>query len=392
MANLLMGDLIITTEPLPSLDILERWWRTLDRTGNHSFFLTWTWMGAWLRALPPTVVPVLAKAMDGENLAGLAVLVFKRASLRRIASVRQAWLNAAGDPALDCITIEHNGFARVDPRGNDLVRALISMFADGKIAVDEIVLPGMAEGRCDETQFIEAGHVSAGFCAPLTGLDGEAGIEPLLSRNARQQLRRSMRAFERKGALRLEFARDSKTALEYFEGFKALHVRWWEPRGRRHAFANPFFETFHRVLIANAACGDDVDLIRVSAGDHVIGYLYNFRRHDTVYSYQSGFDNSDPGARPGYVCHALAMAHYARAGLLRYDFLAGHNRLKRTLGTEHYDLSWRRLRKKTLLFRAERLILELRERASAKQFLPPRNVFCSFRRPIRSGNAVQSRP
>jgi CelD/BcsL family acetyltransferase involved in cellulose biosynthesis len=84
--------------------------------------------------------------------------------------------------------------------------------------------------------------------------------------------------------------------------------------------------------------------MRVSAGDRAIGYLYNFVRNGTVSSYQSGFDDADTRLRPGYVCHALAIAHYAAAGMLEYDFLAGANALKQSYGSESYDLYWTRIR------------------------------------------------
>jgi CelD/BcsL family acetyltransferase involved in cellulose biosynthesis len=195
-------------------------------------------------------------------------------------------------------------------------------------------------------------RVSPAFRAPLAG--AREGIEPLISRNARQQLRRAVRAWERLGPLSVEVAGDARTALAYFERMKELHVRSWTRRGRAHAFSHPFFEIFHRALIVDAF--DDVDLMRISAGAHVLGYLYNFRRHGTVSTYQSGFDDAMPEQRPGYVCHALAMAHYAAQGMARYDFLAGTNRLKQSYGPEHYAMHWQRLRKPHAAFRAEALL------------------------------------
>jgi CelD/BcsL family acetyltransferase involved in cellulose biosynthesis len=137
---------------------------------------------------------------------------------------------------------------------------------------------------------------------------------------------------------------------------KELHVRSWTRRGQHHAFNNPFFETFHRTLISTGVEDGSVDLMRVAAGESVLGYLYNFRRNGVVSSYQSGFADGDPGLRPGYVCHAVAIAHYAKQGMRHYDFLAGTNRLKQSFGTETYDLSWRRYRRRTVGFAADDLL------------------------------------
>jgi CelD/BcsL family acetyltransferase involved in cellulose biosynthesis len=96
-----------------------------------------------------------------------------------------------------------------------------------------------------------------------------------------------------------------------------------------------------------------VDLLRVSAGDTHIGYLYNFVRNGTVSSYQSGFDDIDTRLRPGYVSHAMAIAHYAAAGMAEYDFLAGGNALKHSYGSETYDLYWTRVRGNKIVVQIE---------------------------------------
>ena len=146
---------------------------------------------------------------------------------------------------------------------------------------------------------------------------------------------------------------DLSSALNYFAAMKKLHIRSWTRRGQSHAFTNLFFEEFHQKLITDHWSSGGIELLRISAGETVLGYLYNFRRHGTVYSYQSGFDDAAPGSRPGYVCHALAIAHYAKEGMEHYDFLAQSNRLKRSFGLQEYRLCWRRLRRPIWVFRAE---------------------------------------
>jgi CelD/BcsL family acetyltransferase involved in cellulose biosynthesis len=183
-------------------------------------------------------------------------------------------------------------------------------------------------------------------------LDGQGGVEGALSRNSRQQLRRAMRAYGSDGSLTLEVASTPDQALRYFEALKALHIRSWTRRDKPHAFRHAFFETFHRALIVRGLADGSVRLIRVSAGGNPIGYLYNFRSGGTEYAYQSGFDDSDPDLRPGYVCHALAIEAAAAAGTKTYDFLAGANRLKQSFANENYLMSWMTLTQPTASFRA----------------------------------------
>ena len=338
------ADLSFALKPLPPAGELEAAWRRLDRTGGHSFFASWTWMGTLLRLLPS--LPSLLEARRDGAVVGLALVWRRQAKLRRLLPVRQLWLNATGEAEHDCIFIEHNGLATTEA---DPWPALLEWFAAAD--ADELATPGI-DAPAAAPDLIQTGHGDRAWRLPLKEVVPQ-GLEALLSRNARQQLRRSRRAYE--GPLTLDVAGDEATALAYFEGLKDLHIQSWNRRGRRHAFAVPFFEVFHRALISAGVAEGVVDLMRITSGEGVLGYLYNFRRNGTVYAYQSGFDDMDPALRPGYVCHALAIVHYATAGLAYYDFLAGSNRLKETFATEQYEMYWRHYRKPKAGFRAEAL-------------------------------------
>ena len=347
------GKISFIIEPLPPLEQLGSMWRRLDAAGEHSFFLTWTWIGTWLRCLPSPPRTMLLRVTRAGETVGLSVVTLKRGTRSGIA-INQAWLNSTGDPAYDCITIEHNGFASSGVRPDDLWGALQDWFAVGVPGVDEFILDGVdAEQTLREEGLPTVERSEYGYRAPLTNFTTLEAWMSSLSRNSRQQLRRSMRAYERKGPLSIEVARDTQTALTFFAQMRALHIRSWTRRENRHAFGNPFFETFHRSLIRCGVANGKVDLLRVSAGDRAIGYLYNFRHDGTVLSYQSGFDDVDKQFRPGYVCHALAIAHYAAAGMSSYDFLGGTNQLKQSFGPQRYELCWYRLHKKTPIFRAD---------------------------------------
>jgi CelD/BcsL family acetyltransferase involved in cellulose biosynthesis len=340
-----------TIEPLPRLEALEKIWNELDEAGQHSFFLTWAWIGTWLRSLPFPPQTMLLRATEDCKTVGLSVITLKP-TFRRGLPVKQAWLNATGDPAYDCITIEHNGFASAGVQEERLWGAFREWFVDSA-PVNEFILNGI-----DAAPTILRGNSSVierseyGYRIPLAK---QARLEKLmssLSANSRQQLRRSIRAYERKGPLSIDVARDTQTALAFFAQMKALHVRSWTRRERRHAFDDSFFETFHRCLIRRGAVNGTVDLLRVTVGDRAVGYLYNFLHGGIVSNYQTGFDDADGKLRPGYVCHALAIAHYAAVGMSSYDFLGGTNRLKQSFGSERYKLCSYRLLKKASFFRA----------------------------------------
>jgi len=103
---------------------------------------------------------------------------------------------------------------------------------------------------------------------------------------------------------------------------------------------HPFFEQFHQRLIRAGMQRREIQLLRISAGQSVLGYLYNLRHNGRIYAYQSGFAVAGGRERPGYVCHALAMRYNALRGESVYDFMAGSNQLKRSFATTEYALDW----------------------------------------------------
>jgi CelD/BcsL family acetyltransferase involved in cellulose biosynthesis len=86
----------------------------------------------------------------------------------------------------------------------------------------------------------------------------------------------------------------------------------------------------------------EIDLLRVAAGNQVIGFLYNFRYRGRSLAYQSGFDYAGAGrhGKPGLTCHHEAIRFATSWGATRYDFLAGDDRYKRSLSDRAETLHW----------------------------------------------------
>lgn len=87
-------------------------------------------------------------------------------------------------------------------------------------------------------------------------------------------------------------------------------------------------------------------MLRCAAGGTVIGYLYNLVDGGTVSAYQSGFVYGPDGkAKPGMVCHYLAVARNVERGARVYDLLAGDSQFKRSFGEAAGELVWMVLRR-----------------------------------------------
>jgi CelD/BcsL family acetyltransferase involved in cellulose biosynthesis len=360
-------DIVFYLEALPPLSELEREWRKLEAVGNPSFFTSWHWIGTLLSALPPASRPKLLRGNAGGETVALALLGANQTRRRRgLVRSRCLYLNETGDPRFDALTIEHNGILAAAEWELVVWDELIGWFASLRGEADELHvggsqrrLPEAALGKwglgCHETPL-------PSYSIDLRRLENSDGeLYPVLSANARQQLRRALRHFERLGALRLAEATTATEALAFFNAMKELHCESWERRGRVHSFSSGFFEPFHRLLIGRSFAEGGTQLLKACAGDRVLGYLYNFRLGNRVYAYQSGFDDADRRERPGIVTHFLAIRHAFRSGAGVYDFMAGRNRLKESFATRCEPMLWQVVQQPRITFRLEHFARQFKQ-------------------------------
>ncbi|MGI4955895.1 MAG: GNAT family N-acetyltransferase [Janthinobacterium lividum] len=318
------------------LDRLGAAWRGIEAAAGASPFQRWSWVGC--RAAERYPSPLLAQAHRCGKLVGLAL--FNRCRSR-------LWLHESGDPALDSIYIEHNGPLALPGPDRSAVLAGLLRCALGDLLgrLGGVVLSGVGSDILQAARDAGAATSNRRRAAPFVDLGAiPAGTDypAVLSRNTRQQLRRSARAY---GDVRLDRAATGPQALEYLDALAVLHTASWQARGKPGAFARPEFLAFHRGLAAHGAPAGEVDLLRITAGTQVVGYLYNLRACGRVCSYQGGFDyaGAPPHGKPGLLCHYLAIEAARVRGDAAYDFLAGDGRYKDSLSNAEGVLHWLRL-------------------------------------------------
>lgn len=317
-----MPVLITISRPsLARLASLGPRWDALAERAGASFFQRWTWVGALAAERYPR--PVLIEAAENGQTVGLAL------------ANRTGWppmlhLHESGDPAWDSVFIEHNGPV-VMPDRPDVLRAMLA-------ALRPALLSGVGDGVRDAARGLGDALIQTRL-APFRDL---AAPDPV-SRNTRQQLARSARAY---GDVTVAAAAAVAQARDWFTALMALHTARWAARGQPGAFASPGVVRFHHALIGDGVPAGTVQLLRVAAGSAAVGYLYNFRAGGTVYAYQSGFDYAGVSGmqKPGLTSHAAAIGWYQAQGYARYDFLAGDSQYKRSLASGAVPLHWMRLR------------------------------------------------
>jgi CelD/BcsL family acetyltransferase involved in cellulose biosynthesis len=92
----------------------------------------------------------------------------------------------------------------------------------------------------------------------------------------------------------------------------------------------------------------------------------NFVHRGVAMNYQSAFaDPSGAKDKPGLLCHAAAVGHYAGRGLDRYSFLAGKDRYKQSLSTCEERLEWWLVERFSPRLEAEALLRRLLRRPAS---------------------------
>ncbi|CAN5765056.1 hypothetical protein BH11MYX3_BH11MYX3_43790 [soil metagenome] len=347
---------------------VEKIWCELDDASPRSFFTSWSWMENWLACLPKDQLPELAVIRDDNK--PLSAFFLRRAPLVRLRVVRSRalYFNVTGNQRLDNLWIEYNGMVGRDVGIGKLVDLLPGDW-------DELFLPGLrsdAFGGLGEL-VIRGFRVRMERTVPVHFVElarvRETGYLKLLGSQTRSQVRRAQREA---GDVKIEVATDLPTALAIYTQLVALHQAQWTARGEPGAFADPWFDRFHRRLIRQRFAHGEIQLLRLSNADGVIGALYNFVHRGRVYQYQSGmatFENKH--LKPGFLAHTAAIEHAAAAGHAVYDFLAGDMRYKKSLATTSGNLVWARVQRQRLRFFVEDRLREIvRSRRAARDPAP----------------------
>ncbi len=371
-----LNDLRVMLRPIASVAALGDQWVDLERRSDGSFFQSWAWIGCWLRHLPSGLTPRLLTVSRRSEVVGLGVLVARRETRHGLLRVRGLHLNETGDPRVDPLGLEYNGLL-VDRRVSraDIARRCLSWLVERETGWDELNLGGL---EADVAELWGNAAHDVGLTARVRGNTrcDYVDLEDLrrnggtylsrLSSNTRHQIRRSMRLYEAAAPLHLELAQTVEDALDMLGKLKALHQTYWTRRGHPGSFARGFFESFHHDLISKRFDAGEIQLLRISAGEKLIGCLYNFVKDGRVYAYQSGFDyDADPRLKPGLVGHCLAVRRNLAQGARTYNFMAGDSRYKRSLGTDSHALYWLVVQRRVAHLRFENALRAFKRKLSS---------------------------
>jgi CelD/BcsL family acetyltransferase involved in cellulose biosynthesis len=349
-------------------------WRELQARADAPFFLDWQWIGSWLAELGRA--PMVLIGRQGGRVVLLAALL---AHTRRVLGlpVQGLRLHAAGEDATDVITVEYNGFLVDRAVRGQVEMAAVAFLLDRQRPgprCDELHMKGVG-GAFQGPDWFQPAELPADLSVrevsrrPAWHVDLDAirakggSYLDSLSANTRQQIRRAMRLYEKRGPLRMVRASTAEQALALLDDVAVRHQAYWTGRGELGGWHWPFFARFQRRLVAECSAAGGVELFQVSAGETILGTLYNFVHRGRVLSYQSGINyEADGKLKPGLICHALCIQRHLDEGAAMYDFMAGEARYKASLGQPGPAMSYWLVARPTPLLRLERALKRVRDR------------------------------
>ncbi len=356
-----MKPLTAKIRPVNDLLLLEASWRELETKADRPFFLSWTWIGTWLKTFAGH--PMLVEVFEsGGDLVGLGLLCESVEVRKKIVRAKQIRLHETGNPQEDVITIEYNTLLAARGLEQAVWHAAINRLQSKDAPYwDELVIGGATDQ--DAALFEQFGlHVhrraettsayvdlSALRARGVTDVEGYLGT---LGKNTRSQIRRSMKLYRLRGKLTLDVAGSLTEARGFLSELAPHHEAKWNAAGKAGATQKTDYMRFHTEMMNFAYGGqadNGVEFLRARAGEHAFGWLYNFTDRGKVLFYLSGFAFEDDNKlKPGLVTHALAIEHHLKTGMDVYDFMGGENRYKSNLGQKGPGIVAYALQRKTL--------------------------------------------
>ncbi|WP_336366669.1 GNAT family N-acetyltransferase [Marinobacter sp. C2H3] len=337
------GTLNVTREPAHQARGLREQWLALEARAHPTVFLSWQWLGHWLRVYEP--VAWVLRVHDGDRLVGLGLVVETEERRHGVLRSRCLRLHQTGHRLLDQIWIEYNGFLAEAGWEEAVARACLGYLDREMAGWDEFIIGAIDAEEAEQYAHITGLHKHVRWEAPCYGVDLDAlrsrgsGYLETLSRNTRYQINRSHRLYEERGPVRLVRPESVDEALAVFDRIGPRHLERWGRGPDQSGFANPDFVRFHREMIRAQWPQGGVDLVSLMAGDEEIASFYNLLYDRVVYFYLGGMaPEADNRFKPGLLGHSLCIEHYEARGFRYYDFMGGDERYKANLGTLHRHL------------------------------------------------------
>lgn len=350
--------LTVTTLPAARRDQAARIWAgLLDQSGADELTTSWLWIGIWLDAYGAHVPHRFLVAHDpasGDPVA-ITLATSGRGQRRGPLPVRTAHLGTAGEGAvgdggIGGVYVEHNRVLALPGHRPAALRAFTDALATPwwKVwdQVDYVELNGFAPEELegwDAPGFVRDVHVCRVVDLDALRVAGTP-LDKAFGSQIGRKLRKNARWFtERYGPVATEWITTAERGQQAFTELIDLHQARWVAAGEPGSFASAPLVTFHRAMIDALLPLGRIVMVRVTAGEQLVGVSYSFDEHGALNHYQWGLMEPAPeenSLSPGFVTALALLTEGLARGYREVNWLGGDSRWKRELSTTTRDLVW----------------------------------------------------
>jgi CelD/BcsL family acetyltransferase involved in cellulose biosynthesis len=320
------------------------WLDLLERSSANEPMLSPCWLLPWWRVYGQASGRRLKVGLffDGDRLIGMAPLQLRRYRYRfGLPFQRLEFLGADVDEN-DGVCSEYLNLIAEQGREEEIARRFAAALMGGAFGDwHELVLatldgngvmPGLARNALDQAGlWTQQQETTAASYIPLPK-SWDDYLQALGKH--RRYVNKTLRDFEQWAAGKAEYHR-AGTATEMEQGRRILHElhgQRWQSAGQEGVFQSPRFAGFHDEVMRSFFDQGLLDLHWLTVGGEALAAVYNFRRNNKVYFYQSGRKLDVPNhIRTGIVLHAHCIRQAIDNGCREYDFLGGFAQYKQQL-------------------------------------------------------------
>lgn len=361
-----MGKIIFKIyNPFSQFDSVKEIWGHLLNRCPHSYYLAWPWTELWLKSLPADCKLFLVVGYRDESPVIAFFLGSRTTTRHRFLKFEQLALNQTLIPYFDSVYIEYNSML-IDP---EIEISLESILEGIPLKWDEFLMtrcssmyqPNLIPNESLNTKYDVQTEQFRSYYVDLEKIrQNNCDYLALLSQKRRNKIRRTIKEYEKIGEIRVRIAESAEEALEIFDELITLHQKRWMERGSRGVFSSEYIIDFNKALVSKRFGHGEIQLIKISAGEHTLGCLYTIIYNQKVLGGHCGF-NYIPGNlySPGIVCHYYLIMHNTRIGLNCYDFMDGEAQYKESLSTNYNEIETTVIHKRNIKFRTENNLTKL---------------------------------
>lgn len=317
-------------------ELTDKWHELYTRNETASVFLSWNWICRWLDTLPEP--PIVVEAKLESQCLGLGIFYAKSKFIFPGWFVKQIWLHRTGAPLLDQVWIEHNDFL-LDNRFTVETRQAMIAYVSTELKWHECFI-GLTD--YDVLQHFDAMTSnkrididSPEYSVDLTSFSSVSDYLNSLSKNTKQQIKRSFKLLGQHGQLLLQEILTPEEQISAFKDMSKIHIDKWRKTKFGSGFDNRYFNQFHKTLLHKDPNHQFSTIFCLSLNEQKLAFIYLLKDNDCWYFYLSAIKSfEDNRIKVGLVAHVMIIEDAIKNSIKKYDFLAGDARYKRSLSNQ----------------------------------------------------------